>query len=41
MAICDQLEAQLDTASTERQRLLESLLHNALHGDSGAEATSA
>ena len=26
MAACDQLEAQLDTAKTERQRLLESLL---------------
>lgn len=34
MALCDQLEAQIDTASTERQRLLESLLHRALHTDS-------
>jgi type I restriction enzyme S subunit len=34
MAVCDRLEAQLSTAQTERGRLLESLLHEALadHG---------
>ena len=30
MALCDRLEASLDTADTTRQRLLEALLHEAL-----------
>jgi len=31
MSICDRLEAQLAAAQTERARLLEALLHDALH----------
>jgi type I restriction enzyme, S subunit len=30
MALCDRLEAQLNTAQTESRRLLEALLHQAL-----------
>jgi type I restriction enzyme S subunit len=30
MAICDRLEAQLDTTQTENRRLLEAVLHKAL-----------
>lgn len=30
MALCDQLEASLAAAATDRARLLESLLHEAL-----------
>ena len=32
MALCDQLEAQLTTTQTERRRLLEAVLHEALNG---------
>ena len=32
MALCDRLEAQLTTAQTESFRLLEAVLHEALHG---------
>lgn len=32
MALCDQLEASLTTATTTRSRLLEALLHEALAG---------
>lgn len=35
MALCDQLEASLTTATTTRSRLLESLLHEALNGALG------
>lgn len=31
MALCDQLEASLTTTTTTRSRLLEALLHDALH----------
>jgi type I restriction enzyme S subunit len=31
MALCDQLESRLATAQTEASRILESVLHNALH----------
>lgn len=34
MALCDQLEASLTTATTTRSRLLEALLHEALGGQS-------
>ena len=30
MGLCDRLEAQLSTAQTERGRLLEAILHEAL-----------
>jgi hypothetical protein len=30
IAICDRLEAQLETAQTDSRRLLESVLHKAL-----------
>jgi type I restriction enzyme S subunit len=30
MAVCDHLEAQIEAADTERRRLLESVLHDAL-----------
>ncbi len=33
MALCDQLEASLTTATTTRSRLLEALLHEALSPD--------
>jgi type I restriction enzyme, S subunit len=33
MALCDELEASLTTATTTRSRLLEALLHEALAGD--------
>ncbi|MDX1822010.1 MAG: restriction endonuclease subunit S [Paracoccaceae bacterium] len=36
MALCDQLEASLTTAATTRSRLLETLLHEALDGQSAA-----
>ncbi len=36
MALCDQLEASLTTATTTRSRLLEALLHEALGGQSEA-----
>lgn len=36
MALCDQLEASLTTAATTRSRLLETLLHEALNGQSAA-----
>jgi len=41
MALCDSLEASLTTANTTRQRLLESLLHEALASavDGGMRAT--
>jgi type I restriction enzyme, S subunit len=35
MALCDQLEASLTTATTTRSRLLESLLNEALNGALG------
>lgn len=35
MALCDQLEASLTTATTTRSRLLEALLHEALNGALG------
>lgn len=38
MALCDQLEASLTTATTTRYRLLEALLHEALGGQSGVAA---
>lgn len=36
MALCDQLEASLTTATTTRSRLLEALLHEALQGQAEA-----
>lgn len=41
MALCDQLEASLTTATTTRSRLLEALLHEALDGALGGEAGAA
>lgn len=38
MALCDQLEASLTTATTTRSRLLEALLHEALGGTTEAAA---
>ncbi|MBK5968482.1 MULTISPECIES: restriction endonuclease subunit S [Thiorhodovibrio] len=37
MAICDQLEAQLDTTQTDSRRLLEAVLHEALASATAAE----
>jgi type I restriction enzyme S subunit len=36
MALCDQLESSLITATITRSRLLEALLHEALGGQSEA-----
>ncbi|MEH7829850.1 restriction endonuclease subunit S [Gemmobacter denitrificans] len=41
MALCDQLEASLTTATTTRSRLLEALLHDALRGAPGDQAEAA
>ena len=41
MALCDQLEASLTTATTTRSRLLEALLHEALGGAPGDQAEAA
>nr|WP_296430347.1 restriction endonuclease subunit S [Roseovarius sp. BRH_c41] len=41
MALCDQLESSLTTATTTRSRLLEALLHEALNGALGAQAEAA
>ena len=41
MALCDQLETSLTTATTTRSRLLESLLHEALNGAQGDQAEAA
>jgi type I restriction enzyme S subunit len=38
MALCDQLEASLTTATTTRSRLLEALLHEALGSTVASEA---
>jgi type I restriction enzyme S subunit len=38
MALCDQLESSLTTATTIRSRLLEALLHEALNGAQGDQA---
>ena len=38
MAVCDRLEAQLSTAQTERGRLLEALLHEALENRLAVDA---
>ena len=38
MALCDQLESSLTTATTTRSRLLEALLHEALGGAPGDQA---
>jgi type I restriction enzyme S subunit len=38
MALCDQLEASLTSATTTRSRLLEALLHEALGGETGVAA---
>lgn len=38
MAVCDQLEAQLASAQTERSRLLEALLHQTLAPSMGEAA---
>jgi type I restriction enzyme, S subunit len=39
MAVCDQLVAQLTTAQTERRRLLEAVLHDALAPDAALIAS--
>jgi type I restriction enzyme, S subunit len=41
MALCDQLESSLTTATTTRSRLLEALLHEALGGAPGDQAEAA
>jgi type I restriction enzyme S subunit len=41
MALCDQLESSLTTATTTRSRLLEALLHEALNGAPGDQAEAA
>ncbi|MBW4974072.1 restriction endonuclease subunit S [Roseovarius mucosus] len=41
MALCDQLEASLTTATTTRSRLLEALLHEALDGVLGVQSEAA
>ena len=41
MALCDQLEASLTTATTTRSRLLDALLHEALGGAPGDQAEAA
>jgi len=40
MAICDGLEAQLATGQTERSRLLEALIHEALEGVASSDFRS-
>jgi type I restriction enzyme S subunit len=41
MALCDQLESSLTTATTTRSRLLEALLHEALNGALGDQTEAA
>jgi hypothetical protein len=41
MAVCGQLEAQLNSTQTEASRLLDSVLHNALNLDFSEQLTQA